>query len=97
MTETNNKQSTSCRIDGPVHHLNICFQGHVPHWKTFGQGRAHVEITTHDRAGWISMDAQEWSEGGKASKRTMLTLNETSGRQLYERLKAMYEPARVAD
>lgn len=87
----NNKQSVTCRTDGPVHHLTVSFPEHIPHWKTFGEGRAKIEVTTHDNAGWISLDAHERSEDGKASKRTMLTLNEASGRQLYERLKAMYE------
>lgn len=90
-----NKQVVTCRNDGPVHHITVSFQGHVPHWKPFGEGHAQVEFTTHDSAGWISLDAQEWSKDGKASKRTMLTLDEGSGRKLYERMKAMYEPAPV--
>jgi hypothetical protein len=93
---TNSKQSADARTDGPLHHLTIYVQGHVPHWKTFGPGAAKVEFTTHDNAGWISMDTTEWTEDHKSSKRTMLTLDEASGRQLFERLKAMYEPAPVA-
>lgn len=92
---TARKQIVSSRTDGPIHYLTIAFQGHLPHWKTFGEGHARIEIMTHDHAGWISLDAQEWSQGGKTSKRTMLTLDEAGGRQLYERLKAMYEPART--
>lgn len=87
------KQTIQTRTDGPVHHMTVAFRGHTPHWKTHGEGHAQIEFTTHDKAGWVSMDAQEWSKDNKASKRTMLTLDEPAGRALYERLKAMYEPA----
>lgn len=75
---------------GPVHHIRIQFPRHAPHWKSRGEGHAQLDVTTHDKAGWISLDAQEFSSNG-GSKRTMLTLDEADGRALYERLKKMYE------
>lgn len=77
---------------GPINLLRIFFQEHTPHWKRYGAGHACLDITTHDTARWVSLDATEHSEGGKSSKRTMLTLDEDSGRALLRQLLPLYAP-----
>ena len=85
------KQSHYIKRNAPIHHLHILFPEHTPHWRRPGQdthATASLQITTHDEAKWVSLDTQE--HGDRSSKRTMITLDEASGRALYNRLKELY-------
>ena len=77
----------------PLRKLLVTFPNHVPHWKAYGEGHAYIEFLTHDEAKWVSIDTYEQNAEGTAMMRTMVTLDEKSGRALYARLKALYEEA----
>lgn len=86
------KQSHYIKRNVPIHHLHILFPEHTPHWRLPGadtHATATLHVTTHDKAKWVSLDTQEY--GDRSNKRTMITLDETSGRALYDRLKELYE------
>jgi hypothetical protein len=56
-----------------VEHFNIEFRNHRPSWKSYGSGCAGIHFMKHNTAGWLSIDAAEYSE--KSSKRVILTLS----------------------
>lgn len=75
------KRITS-RTDGPL--IDVClFNGdHRPHWVRTGMGRAVVDLSGHTEAKWLSIDTIEHREDGKASKRTMVTLEQAAVKEL---------------
>lgn len=89
---TDRKQTTETEKKGPINRLRVFFKGHTPHWKRYGGGNAYLEVTTHDAAKWVGLDATETAEESKAQKRTMLTLDEDAGRALLRQLLPIYAP-----
>lgn len=72
--------------------IRIGFANYTPHWLSYcNDGGAYMEVTTHDKAKWVSFDTQEWSNSPKKhTKRTMITLHEDAARKLYEQLHEVY-------
>lgn len=75
--------------------------GHIPHWKSYGDGVMLAEIdfplttllgSSEARAKRLSFDVRETTAEGN-SKRVMFHLDEPATLRLYEMMKEMYEAA----
>lgn len=82
---------TRCK-NGPFTRLRMWWADHRPHWKAYGSGHASVEFDLNPQAGWLAIDTEEFSEGGKSSKRTMVTLEEEGARALHTLLSERFAP-----
>lgn len=72
----------SSKDSGPLIDRVLCDHEHRPSWVRFGEGRAVVDLSAHTGAKWLSIDTTETRDDGKASKRTMVTLDEQAVRLL---------------
>lgn len=68
--------------DSPLHVRVLRNADHRPSWVRFGEGSAVIDLWAHTGAKWLSIDTTESRDDGKASKRTMVTLDEDAVREL---------------
>ena len=88
------KQTFTVQESSPIFRAVIHFPENTPHWVVRGNGHARLEVTIHERSKWVSFDTSEYNKLDgrtvKSEKRTMLTLDVESGRQLYAFLGKIY-------
>lgn len=87
-----NKPTISRTMAGPVKSLRLWWKDHRPHWKAYGSGHATATFAMHEAADWLEIDTEEFSEGGKSSKRTMVTLHNDEARALHALLSERFAP-----
>lgn len=75
------KDDTKFAYTGPAHDLptNLHVVGysdhnHTPSWHVYNHGTGLATLRYNAATGWMDLDVEEVSEGGKSSKRTMITL-----------------------